>query len=213
MLTFKVNMDATAAGTSLQDYVAAPYARLSALFGTATSSDDYKVSTEWIFEGEDGSVVTLYDYKATKLYGGEGPSVANFRAQPSYDWHVGAKDKATAAAFADWLRAQLAGTPSPAEAGVQASIEDAATAELTEAIVDAFHALAHGRAVGVLASAIVAADDDPMGKYETAFNALIGLLDDDIKGLNDGADGEADPVVLTLRDAQVLLRRALKAVQ
>jgi hypothetical protein len=107
MRTFKVNMSAKADGTSLRGYVQASYADLAGLFGSKTISDDNKVSTEWKFTANDGRTVTLYDYKETNLYDRGLPSVEEFRALSSYDWHIGAIDEATADEFKLWLQAIL----------------------------------------------------------------------------------------------------------
>jgi len=101
-------------GTSLQGEFPASFSELLARFGMpaylATKRDpnsDGKTSTEWCFQGADGEPVTLYDYKETSLYDRGNPTPKAFRARPSYAWHVGAKSKATAAAFMTWLRVQL----------------------------------------------------------------------------------------------------------
>lgn len=80
----------TPAGTHLQGYVEAPYAKLHALFGEP-STDGYKVSSEWVLEFE-GRVYTVYDYKDTNLYDLEAMSVDAFRALPSFNWHIGSID-------------------------------------------------------------------------------------------------------------------------
>jgi len=52
-----------------------------------------KVTMEWLFEDEDGNIVTLYDYKA------------NAQCYPTSQilWSVGGFDKATAIRFSEWL--------------------------------------------------------------------------------------------------------------
>lgn len=77
----------TPAGTHLQGYVEAPYAKLHALFGEP-STDGYKVSSEWVLAFE-GHVYTVYDYKDTNLYDSDAMSVDEFRALPSFNWHIG----------------------------------------------------------------------------------------------------------------------------
>jgi hypothetical protein len=90
MKTFKISKN-NAGGTSLQGYVNTSYKRLVELFGEPdpANTDGYKMSTEWDVEDEDGSVYTIYDYKATKLYSSDGLSVSKFRKLPDYDWHIG----------------------------------------------------------------------------------------------------------------------------
>ena len=85
----KVNHDADTNGTHLQGYVKATYGELQEVLGEPEESDGYKVSGQWTFEDENGQVFTLYDWKATDLYG-YGPSVEEFRADPKpYEFHVG----------------------------------------------------------------------------------------------------------------------------
>ena len=55
------------------------------------NSGDGKVSTEWVLSFK-GQVFTLYDYRGSS-------SVEEFRALPSYDWHIGGNDLAPVAAF------------------------------------------------------------------------------------------------------------------
>lgn len=111
---FKVSKTHNGGGTSLQGEFPASFAELQAKFGKpaymATSKDpnsDGKVSTEWCFEGPNGEALTLYDYKETSLYDRGNPGPKAFRALPSYDWHVGARNKLTADRFIAWLRDQL----------------------------------------------------------------------------------------------------------
>ena len=80
-----------AMGTSLQSYVNTSYAHLIELFGEPDplNTDEYKVSTQWIIEDENGRVYTIYDYKMTKMYDHDGYTVKQFRKLPSYEWHIG----------------------------------------------------------------------------------------------------------------------------
>lgn len=109
--------DANASGTSACGEFTASFADLYKAFGkpahTGKRNDggDGKVSTEWIFRSTTNSeeVFTIYDYKETSLYERGLPSVRAFRALPSYDWHVGGKNEASAAGFIAWLRSQVGG--------------------------------------------------------------------------------------------------------
>lgn len=76
MKNFIVNPNANVKEVSLKGYVKAPYASLLTLFGESMVGDRYKTSTEWIFESDDGDVVTLSDYKETDLYRDDLPSVS-----------------------------------------------------------------------------------------------------------------------------------------
>lgn len=95
-------------GTCLQEFVNCSYEQLEKLFGLPNSNgDDYKVSTEWIFEDSNGNIVTLYDYKETYLYNRNYPSVDEFRKKESYQWHIGAKSGEAAKQFINYLERLL----------------------------------------------------------------------------------------------------------
>lgn len=90
--------------SSLQGSILTSYKRLVELFGEPNvESDGYKTSSEWELVDEKGNLVTLYDYKATNLYGGDYPSVEEFRNQESYDWHIGAKNEEIANKLIEYL--------------------------------------------------------------------------------------------------------------
>ena len=63
---------------------------------------DGKLSTEWVFEGDDGSVWTVYDWKCTRLWARGLPTPAQFRKRnPLWIWHIGgSKDPGD---FVEWL--------------------------------------------------------------------------------------------------------------
>ena len=76
-------------GTSLQGYVNVTYAQLKRVFGQEHSTGDgYKVDAEWMLKFEDGTVATIYNYKAGKNYCGEtGKAKTKIT-----DWHVGGRN-------------------------------------------------------------------------------------------------------------------------
>ena len=54
-------------GTHYQDCMSVSYFKLIELFGLPTfgkRSADNKVLSEWIIEGDDGKIATIYDYKS-----------------------------------------------------------------------------------------------------------------------------------------------------
>jgi hypothetical protein len=63
--------------TSLQGYVTTTYDYITRLFGPPTCRLNDKVTCEWVLEFDDGSIVTLYDYK-------EGTTPTD-----EYAWHIG----------------------------------------------------------------------------------------------------------------------------
>lgn len=105
--TFKLNNDADSCGTHLCLEITTSYSKLVDLFGTPEASDEYKVSGEWLFESENGNIVTVYDWKETNLYDEDYPSVETFRQLPSATFHIGAHSKEIANEFLVWLNAQL----------------------------------------------------------------------------------------------------------
>lgn len=74
-------------GSSLMGYVNAPYDKIVALLGKPTSGDGYKVDAEWVIQGRDGTVATVYNWK-------NGPNYLedDSRVQEIREWHIGGKD-------------------------------------------------------------------------------------------------------------------------
>jgi hypothetical protein len=89
-------------GTSLQGYCETSFATLKDLFGEHCASDGYKVSTEWVVSNGK-HVVTIYDYKETRLYDRRLPTVDQFRQQTSHQWHLGAKSQNVVESFLAFL--------------------------------------------------------------------------------------------------------------
>ena len=102
-----LNNDADVCGTSRVGEITASYAALEAAFGEPIESDGYKVSGEWSFETDEGDVFTLYDWKSTKLYDGEYPSVEEFRSLPNAEFNIGGRRGADIAYFKEWLLSQI----------------------------------------------------------------------------------------------------------
>ena len=102
---FKRSSDYTASnGTHLITTVKVSPESLTRCFGEPDESDGYKSSMEWLFEDGEGNVVTLYDWKSTKLYSPELPSADILRVSPfMHEFHIGAHSSTVGHAFADWL--------------------------------------------------------------------------------------------------------------
>lgn len=81
---FTVNSNTTSAcGTSLKGQVYTTYDKLvSALGKPKGGSADGKTTCEWIVEFEDGSVVTIHDWKTSNT------------PKDLHNWHVGARSHA-----------------------------------------------------------------------------------------------------------------------
>lgn len=103
-LKFGCNPD----GTFFQGEFTASYAELVQLLGPPNSErDDHKVSTEWnLLHRRDP--ITVYDWKMTAQYQVGLMSVEEFRALPSYEWHVGAHSESAAREFIAAVRKALA---------------------------------------------------------------------------------------------------------
>lgn len=104
-MKFTHNPNVNSSGTSLQGYVRVAPAELVEMFGEPGEGDEYKVSMEYTFKGSDGSVVTLYDWKATSLYDEGCPDPKDFRGDTAPNqFHVGARHGSKAATlFIAWM--------------------------------------------------------------------------------------------------------------
>lgn len=78
-------------GTSLQGYVDVTYQKLVETFGKETLgySGDSKCSAQWNLLAEDGTKITIYDYKTNKKYCGRKYGISK---QDNTDWHIGGDD-------------------------------------------------------------------------------------------------------------------------
>lgn len=79
-------------GSGFCGFITVPFARLVEVFGEPEESDGYKVSAEWVITFEDGTVATVYDWKATNLYEDYLPSPKTLRGMNYDQWHVGGFD-------------------------------------------------------------------------------------------------------------------------
>ena len=72
-------------GTHLVGEIRTTYAKLVELFGEPTEGDGYKVDAEWEIEFENGTVVTIYNWKNGKNYcGADGLNVRQIT-----NWNIG----------------------------------------------------------------------------------------------------------------------------
>ena len=77
-------------GGHLIGTVTCSYKTLVVAFGEPDEADGNKVSSEWsVKDTVTGDGFSLYDYEETVLYNSSGPTVEEFRALDSYDWHIG----------------------------------------------------------------------------------------------------------------------------
>jgi len=76
-------------GTSLIGCVNVSYALLVELFGVPhNDGDGHKTDAEWDLEFEDGTVITIYNYKDGKNYCG----YSGLAVEDITYWHVGGKE-------------------------------------------------------------------------------------------------------------------------
>lgn len=79
-------------GTSLQGYLDVAFSKIVEVFGEPDPEcDSYKVAFQWRITFADGTVATIYDYKASSLYDEENPTPEKMREENFSDWHIGGK--------------------------------------------------------------------------------------------------------------------------
>tara|TARA_R100000329_G_C7522280_1_gene184169 strand:+ start:282 stop:656 length:375 start_codon:yes stop_codon:yes gene_type:complete len=100
------NINDFASGTYYIGEIDIVPSKLIAKFGSPMSGDSYKVSGEYVFEGNTGRPITLYDWKWTTLYDKNNPFT------PSGFWmfdkpirmNVGGKNKSDFYDFERWIK-------------------------------------------------------------------------------------------------------------
>jgi len=94
LVVFKRTDPSKASGTSLAGEVTTSYKRLVELFGEPEdySEDGYKVAFTWVVEDDEGRVATIYDWKATTLYDGDGLDPQELKKLDSWEWHIGTSE-------------------------------------------------------------------------------------------------------------------------
>jgi hypothetical protein len=112
MNEFELNPDVSTDRTSgLGDILLSPR-RLVERFGPPSEADGYKVSGTYAFTDKSGAVYTLYDWKATSLYGDYADrGEENPNPPPEEFWDsvepellmIGGHDGANVEAFKRWL--------------------------------------------------------------------------------------------------------------
>ena len=96
---------------SFQGVFHTSYSNLVAVLGEADVDGLDKSTSEWSLKDTvTGEMWRIYDYKATSIYDSSGnmPSLEEFRALPSYGWHIGG----TSSRFQDliaWLNHKIRG--------------------------------------------------------------------------------------------------------
>ena len=79
------NSGVNAGGTSLSGYLTANYDDLVTVFGEPHNDEGFKTDAGWDIEFEDGTIVTIYNWKNGKNYCGDEGEVT----EEITDWNVG----------------------------------------------------------------------------------------------------------------------------
>jgi len=108
LVMFKRVSDNKGFNASLTGEVDTSYKRLVELFGKPIdyTKDGYKVAFKWVVEDDKGRVATIYDWKVTTLYDGEGLDPEELKKLESYEWHIGSDDGGYTPP--SWLRNMMA---------------------------------------------------------------------------------------------------------
>src|SRR5689334_16608789 len=80
-------------GTCRQGELQIPFSRVVEVFGEPGQADQYKVAFEWAITFADGTIASIYDYKASSLYDDDQPTPEQMRAANFSDWHIGGKTR------------------------------------------------------------------------------------------------------------------------
>jgi hypothetical protein len=105
MLNWK-NKKSSMVGSSLKGYITASHDELVSVFGLPKDVDGDKVSTQWIVQAGN-TQYSIYDYKETNVYDDRLPSVEQFRARASYEWHIGGFDNKHIADLAEFISEKI----------------------------------------------------------------------------------------------------------
>jgi hypothetical protein len=115
-MTFSLERSADVGNTSRVASVRASYRALRNALGPPhheeVDEEGAASTSQWILrEKGTGEVVTIYDWKATRLYDPQSrlPTLAAFRAKPSVEWSVGARNAVVGKRFASWIRSRIGG--------------------------------------------------------------------------------------------------------
>lgn len=109
-MSFRVITDVSKFDLSYkQAEIQACYRDLVELFGEPLDGGCEKVSGEWLFEGPNGELISVYDFKSTNLYDGDYPSVEEFREQDWAEFSIGGFKEDDTIKFNEWLKPQLQG--------------------------------------------------------------------------------------------------------
>lgn len=76
-------------GSCLQGHITIKYHELVEVFGEPGEGDEYKVQKEWAIQFEDGTIATIYDWKWSEEYNGDGHGT-HYTMVP--EWNIGGFD-------------------------------------------------------------------------------------------------------------------------
>ncbi len=84
--------EASLVDTCLKGYLPVPFSRIVEVFGMPDQREDGKVMFEWRIAFADGTVASIYDYKASNAYDSDGFTPEQMRTE-FRDWHIGGKSQ------------------------------------------------------------------------------------------------------------------------
>lgn len=103
------NIESTYGAGGIGRMRAVTYARMVKAFGApvARAGADDKTAFMWIFANDAGKVFAIYDYKATRKYSRDLPTLEAFKKKP-YSWSVGSNASDVAGVeFIKWANTQI----------------------------------------------------------------------------------------------------------
>lgn len=103
-MKYKLNQNVGICGTSLRGYIVLSPAALVRKFGRSWLTDNYKQSGEYVFESDSGEVITLYDWKATTLYGESNITPDElWSMEKPFEFNIGGRPTIDLDGFIQWL--------------------------------------------------------------------------------------------------------------
>lgn len=100
----------SAVGTHYLSEIICSYEQLVKVLGEHNNEGDgYKVTTEWVVEGPDGAILTVYDWKATHAYDSSDESLTLKQLRSGMDvyWHIGGSSLAAAEKLHQYITAKI----------------------------------------------------------------------------------------------------------
>ncbi len=131
MYTFRLSQSTDLKDVHEVTSFACPPTYLVGLLGPPSEGDNYQTSGRYVFEGDNGTVFTVYDLKATTLYWGDASGYLTptqfWSSKEPQEFHVGSNNRVQSFKFLDWLYTSWMDQLQP---GLMDEVERSNTAEL-----------------------------------------------------------------------------------